>query len=100
MPVACSKALIDSVEREIVADARPNLTFIFDLDPVVGLARAKARGEGADDRFERKGLSFHQKLRSGFLEIAQQDATRCRVIDASKNIEDVAAQIWGQINGR
>lgn len=96
----CSMLLIDCLEQEIVGNTKPNLTFIFDLNPAIGLARAKARGEGAEDRFERKGLSFHQKLRSGFLEIAKRDGQRCRIIDASQNLDHVAAQIWSHFDGR
>ena len=85
--------LLDALETSIVGDTRPNLTIIFDLDPVAGLARAKARGEGSEDRYERKGLAFHQALRHGFLKIAEGDPTRCRVIDAAGPVEVVAALV-------
>ncbi len=96
---ACTFHLLDELERSIVGDTRPTLTFVFDLDPVIGLARAKSRGDGAEDRFERKGLAFHQRLRNGFLEIAQADPQRCRVIDASQDMIAVATAIWGHLNG-
>ncbi len=96
---ACTFHLLDELERSIVGDTRPTLTFVFDLDPVIGLARAKSRGDGAEDRFERKGLAFHQRLRNGFLEIAQADPQRCLVIDASQDMTAVAAAIWGHLNG-
>jgi dTMP kinase len=97
---ACTFHLLDELERSIVGETRPKLTLIFDLDPVIGLARAKSRGAGAEDRFERKGLAFHQRLREGFLEIAKADPRRCRVIDASQALEAVQAAVWGYINGR
>jgi dTMP kinase len=96
---ACTFRLLDELEFSIVGALRPNLTFIFDLDPVIGLARAKARGEGAEDRFERKGLAFHQRLRDGFLEIAKFEPSRCRLINASRPVEDVSADIWSHMNG-
>ncbi len=96
---ACTFHLLDELERSIVGETRPTLTLIFDLDPVVGLARAKARGAGAEDRFERKGLAFHQRLRDGFLEIAKSNGKRCRIIDASAEIETVSAQIWSHVSG-
>jgi dTMP kinase len=95
----CTFHLLDELERSIVGLTRPDLTLIFDLDPVIGLARAKSRGAGAEDRFERKGLTFHQRLYQGFLEIAKNDPVRCRIIDANKSVEQVAANIWGQVHG-
>ena len=89
----CDMRLLDALETSIVGDMRPNLTIIFDLDPAAGLARAKARGEGSEDRYERKGLAFHQALRHGFLKIAEGDPTRCRVIDAAGPVEVVAALV-------
>ena len=89
----CDMRLLDALETSIVGDTRPNLTIIFDLDPVAGLARAKARGEGSEDRYERKGLAFHQALRHGFRKIAEGDPTRCRVIDAAGPVEVVAALV-------
>ena len=89
----CDMHLLDALETSIVGDTRPNLTIIFDLDPVAGLARAKARGEGSEDRYERKGLAFHQALRHGFLKIAEGDPTRCRVIDAAGPVDVVAALV-------
>ena len=89
----CDMRLLDALETSIVGDTRPNLTIIFDLDPVAGLARAKARGEGSEDRYERKGLAFHQALRHGFLKIAEGDPTRCRVIDAAGPVDVVAALV-------
>lgn len=85
--------LLDSLETSIVGDARPNLTLVFDLDPAEGLARAKSRGDGAEDRYERKGLAFHQALRRGFLEIAKGEPARCRVIDATGSVEEVAGRV-------
>ena len=96
---ACTFHLIDELERSIVGMTRPDLTFIFDLDPVVGLERATKQGKGKEDRFERMGLAFHQRLREGFLEIALQNPKRCFVIDASVSIESVAEVIWKRVDG-
>ncbi|MDE2446761.1 MAG: dTMP kinase [Alphaproteobacteria bacterium] len=94
----CPLTLIDALENQIVATTRPNFTLIFDLDPQIGLARAKAQDKGREDRFERKGLTFHQRLRQGFLTIAKADPARCKLIDASQSIDQVAEQIWAQIH--
>jgi dTMP kinase len=88
----CDLSFIDELERRIVGDTWPDLTLVFDLDPSIGLARAGARG-GAD-RFERKGMAFHARLRDGFLAIAECDPERCRLIDAGASVDSVAAAIW------
>ena len=96
---ACTFHLIDELERSIVGATRPDITLIFDLDPVVGLERATKQGKGKEDRFERMGLAFHQRLRAGFLEIAAQNTGRCRVINAAQSIDKVADSIWKHLNG-
>ncbi len=82
---------VEMLDQAIVGSSQPDLTLIFDLDPQVGLERAHQRG--GVDRFEKKGLRFHQNLRKAFLEIAGNNPARCRVIDASGSVEQVAAQI-------
>jgi len=89
----CDMRLLDALETSIVAETRPNLTLIFDLDPADGLARAKTRNDGYEDRYERKGIAFHQALRRGFLKIAEGDPARCRVIDATASVEAVAERV-------
>ena len=96
---ACTFHLIDELERSIVGTTRPDITFIFDIDPMVGLERATEQGKGKEDRYERMGLGFHQRLRDGFLEIAKQNPDRCRVINAADSIENVAEAIWKHVNG-
>lgn len=97
---ACTFQLLDELERSIIGDTRPQLTLIFDLNPVIGLERARSRGAGAEDRFERKGLAFHQRLREGFMEIAKADPKRCRVINANESVETVSKAVWAAFNGR
>lgn len=95
----CPLPLIDTLEAAIVATTRPQLTLIFDMPPDAGLARAKARGAG-EDRYERKGLAFHQRLREGFREIAKKDPLRCRVIEPAGSIDEVAARIWATVSAK
>ena len=97
----CDMALIDRLEAEVVGDTRPDLTLIFDLDPEAGLARAKGRGGvGGEDRYEKKGLSFHRRLRNAFLAIAAADVERCVVIDAAAPMDDVADEVWKAVAPR
>ncbi|MCW2285063.1 dTMP kinase [Rhodoblastus acidophilus] len=84
-----------ALENAAVANCRPDLTFILDIPPEIGLERARAR-RGADnaDRFEGENLAFHWLLRERFLTIARADPERCRVIDADRPQDAVAASIW------
>jgi len=91
----CEPGFIDALEKAVVGPTRPDLTLVFDLDPAIGLARAKSRGDHqAEDRYERKGLAFHGKLREGFLDILRKDPKRCRLVDASQEIDAVAEDVW------
>ncbi len=90
-------SLIAALAETIVGDTIPDLTLVFDLDPKLGLERAGARGAGFEDRYERKGLEFHQRLREGFCALPEIDPDRCKLIDANQSIEVVSAAIWGHV---
>ncbi len=96
----CDLGLIDALERAIVGPTRPDLTLVFDLDPAIGLSRARSRGDAvSEDRYERKGLAFHRKLREGFLDILRRDPKRCRLVDASLSVEEVERSVWDIVSG-
>jgi dTMP kinase len=76
------RELIEMLDTAVVGATRPDLTLVLDLPVAVGLGRADARG-GVERRFEQADIAFHQKLRDAFLEIAQREPQRCKVIDAS-----------------
>lgn len=87
---------IESLNRISLGDFAPDLTFILDLPVDVGMARAGKRladDNSQEDRFERMGAKFHERLRQGFLEIARRDSDRCVVIDATRSVEEIAADI-------
>ncbi len=95
--------LLDALESHIVGDTFPDLTFVLDLDPRVGLERAAERAAPPDekeDRFEGKGLQFHQQLRQAFLDIAGAHPERCVLVNADKSREEVAEFIWDTVVSR
>ena len=92
-------AFIGVLEQAIVGDTRPHLTLIFDLDPELGLERAKSR-DGGEDRYERKGLAFHRRLRDGFLEILRREPNRCELIDAARPAGEVEQTVWRIVESR
>ena len=90
---------IRRIDSAVLDDFAPDLTLILDLDVAVGLGRAVGRG-GGENRFEKFGPDFHEKLRQAFLEIARRSPDRCKVIDASGNEEQVADQIFAAVARR
>jgi dTMP kinase len=86
---------IRAMERIVVGDTKPDVTFILDVPAKEGMRRAdQRRGGGGADRFEGETLSFHERLRDGFLTLAANEPDRCVLIDASAAKDEVAAQIW------
>jgi dTMP kinase len=77
----------------------PDITFLFDLDPVIGLNRVRfGRNQEVFDRIESEKIEFHQNVRNGFLTIAKENTKRVKIIDASLNQEDIKNQIISSIN--
>jgi len=91
--------LITALETYVLGDTRPDLTLIFDIDPKIGLERAALRA-GTEMRFESKGLEFHERLRTGFLAIAESEPDRCILIDASGKVPLVSARVWAAVRER
>ena len=79
--------LIRSLDRMATDGLRPDLTILLDIEASAGLARARGRnsrgGFEAEARFENEQLSFHERVRRGYLELAKQELGRFRVVDAS-----------------
>jgi len=73
----------------------PDATFVLDVDPEVGLARA---GE-APDRIEREGLAFQRRVRDGFRELAARQPARVRLVDGDRPSHVVAAEILTEVVG-
>ena len=92
-------AALNALDGVVLGGFKPDLTIIFDLGLETSLGRAHARGEG-EDRYERMGRDFHERLRQGFLDIAAKETERCCVIDASGPIDQVAVIIRELISQR
>lgn len=93
------REVIRRLHRLVVGDVAPDMTLIFDMPVELGLERAGTRGEG-EDRYERMGVEFHQRLRDGFLEIAKKDPVRYIVIDATGDIGAVAMAVSAEVSDR
>lgn len=76
----------------------PDLTVMLDIEPAVGLARARqAEGKegrlGHGDRLEQEDLAFFTRVREGFLAIATEERARVRLIDGDRTPEVVHADV-------
>lgn len=91
-----SPDLIDYLEYIAIDGTRPDLTFILDLRAEIGLNRANQRraSDETADRFERETVAIHEKRRQAFLKLAQRDPKRCRIINASQTVDEIAFDIW------
>jgi dTMP kinase len=87
--------VIQQCEQQAVGSTRPDLTIILDIAPRIGLERAKKRlSAGASaDAFEASDVSFHEKVREGFLEIARAEPSRCIVLHADQSESDLHSDI-------
>lgn len=77
----------------------PDLTFLLDCPVEVGLSRTAQRlvsqesGKGREDRFEREKAEFHERVRTGFLKLAQAEPERIYLLDASRPIQEIHEEI-------
>ena len=92
-----SPEAIETLDALVVGPTQPDLTLIMDLSVEEGLARATSGDAGDENRFERMGVPFHERLRMAFIVIAKNATERCAMIDASKGVEDVADAVWGVV---
>jgi len=85
------RSLVDEL-HSLMIPRDPDLTVLIDLDPKLGLSRAKSRNT-VEERFEDFGISLQEKMRAGFLNLAEKFAERFRVIDGQRDIDVVAADV-------
>lgn len=85
------RALVDQLHSLMIA-REPDLTVLIDMDPELGLARAKGR-QTAEERFEDFGQDLQNKMRAGFLDLSREFAERFRVLDGNRAIDAVAEDV-------
>ena len=89
------RALVDRLHN-LMIPRDPDVTVLIDMDPEIGLARAKARSTN-EERFEDFGLQFQQTMRAGFLALADEYSNRFRIIDGQGSPQNIAKEIYAQI---
>lgn len=89
---------IQQISDWTLNDLQTDLTFLFDLPVEVGQARVNSR-KGENDRFEQEKSAFFQDIRDCYLQRAQQEPHRLKVIDSSKSIDQIEAQLISILSG-
>ncbi len=82
------KEKVQALCQQVCGSIVPDLTFFLDVDPLIGLSRAKNQ-QRVLDRLEKEQLDFHLKVREGFLHLASQDPDRIKILNAEPSAQDV-----------
>ncbi len=100
-------SVIEDLKRIVIDGLEPDMTFILDIDPELGLKRSERRLASEslsikqkEDRFESMDFSFHERLRQGFLSIAKDNPERCIVCDATQDLDVIVEQIAKDVQTR
>ncbi len=85
------------LKKIIIGEIEPDITFILDIDPRIGLKRTIKRSN-LENRFENHDLKFHNEIRGAFIKIANENKHRCVIINASLNEKEINKIIISKIN--
>ncbi|GBD96881.1 MAG TPA: dTMP kinase [Nitrospirae bacterium] len=88
--------IINTLNEIVAPDMKPCLTLLLDLDVEEGLRRN--RHAQKEDRFELETIEFHNRVRKGFLKIAEEEPERIKVLDASRSAEEINREVVEIIN--
>ena len=79
---------VEAVNDAVLGDFKPDLTILFDIDPVIAMKRVETRGEEMS-RFDAESMDFHNTLRAAFLDIAKRNEDRIFTLDAGEKRQGV-----------
>ncbi len=91
---------VNQINRFAVGNVMPHLTIVIDVPTEVGLARVRQRASDLPDRMERENIEFYDKVREGYLLLAQQWPERVVVIDGTKTADAIEKKIWTAVSDR
>jgi dTMP kinase len=75
----------------------PDLTLLFDIEPEIGFERINKNKDREVNRLDKEALSFHHKVREGYLLLSKRFSDRYEVIDASKDLDTVVNNVYNVI---
>lgn len=87
--------VVKTVNNTAIHGLLPNLTVLLDLPAEEGLARKKSKRR---DRFEKEKVAFHERVREGYLKLAENEPKRWLIIDATQSKEKIAEIIWEKVS--
>jgi dTMP kinase len=87
------RKLIRLLNNVVTEGIRPHLTFLLDCPVEMGLRRALGRNMKGQDRFEKEALSFHVRVRKGYLDLARKNKKRFVILDAMASRKEIEAEI-------
>ena len=91
------KKYFSILNKIIVKNILPQVTFLIDLDPQIGIKRSLKRKKNTDIKFETYDLNFHKKIRKSFLRLSKSEK-RIIVINGNKKIRDIHVEIVDKFN--
>ncbi len=95
------QGIVEGIEIETIktlnniatSNLTPKLTFVFDLDPVIGQKRIESCSEKSLNHFDKEKIDFHRKIQQAYLNLAKTNSSRYQIIDASKPIDAIVEEI-------
>ena len=91
--------LVQFLNEVAAGGLKPDITFLMDLPPKKGLARARERNKQLD-RLESEALDFHQRVRRGYLTLARKEKRRFRIIHADSTRNQILDKICREVAKR
>ena len=98
----CGKTSIDiikKIEKLVIGQFEPQLTFLININPKIGIQRSKRPGN-KDLRYENMDMKFHNKVYKSYLRHASLNKRRITMIDGSKSITDIENEIWKKVKDK
>jgi dTMP kinase len=93
---------VESLNEIATGGLRPDITLLLDVPVETGLRRARLLEDGdaatkARDSIGSEQASFHQRVRGGFLAIAEAEPRRVALVDASRSLDEVLKHCWQRV---
>ena len=98
----CGKTSLDiikKIEKVVIGQFKPQLTFLININPKIGIQRSKRPGN-KDLRYENMDMKFHNKVYKSYLRHASLNKRRITMIDGSKSITDIENEIWEKVKNK
>ncbi len=86
------RRLVEAINSTVIGVFNPIITFLVDIKPEIGIARVTRRAQTLS-HYDEKNVQFHNKVRQGFLALAEEEPGRIKVIDGSRTQATVHEEI-------